>query len=275
MSVLNSENIVVVSHRRSGTHLTIDAIQNNFPIYKKESEKIGDLTLERLHQKHKYSITIEQLRDEYNSGFNIFKAHFNPDLNYFDDSDKRNLIAEIFENSKIIYVYRDGRDVLKSLFTYIKTYNKEYNDITFSEFLRMDNNFDAEGYVGVMNRVQYWEYHVKGWLAKENILAVSFEDFKYRYADTIKTIENYLGREAEKNIVQVVRKPMPKYIPSTRLTEKLFKIIKKTLFNTDYSSVSFSKGEVGGYKSIYTEEDIEYFNQIAGPLLRDLDYEVR
>ena len=275
MSVLNSENIVVVSHRRSGTHLTIDAIQNNFPIYKKESEKIGDLTLERLHQKHKYSITIEQLRDEYNSGFNIFKAHFNPDLNYFDDSDKRNLIAEIFENSKIIYVYRDGRDVLKSLFTYIKTYNKEYNDITFSEFLRMDNNFDAEGYVGVMNRVQYWEYHVKGWLAKENILAVSFEDFKYRYADTIKTIENYLGREAEKNIVQVVRKPMPKYIPSTRLTEKLFKIIKKTLFNTDYSSVSFSKGEVGGYKSIYSEEDIEYFNQIAGPLLRDLDYEVR
>ncbi len=275
MSALISENIVVVSHRRSGTHLTIDAIQNNFPIYKKESEKIGDLTLERLHQKHKNAITIEQLRDEYNSGHNIFKAHLNPDLKYFDDPEKQALIEKIFENSKIIYVYRDGRDVMKSLFTYIKTYNKKYNDIPFSKFLRMENNFDTDNYEGVMNRVQYWEFHVKGWLEKEGILAVSFEDFKYRYADTIKIIENYLGREAEKNLIQVVRKPMPKYIPSTRLTEKLFKIIKKTLFNTDYSSVSFSKGEVGGYKSIYTEEDVQYFDEIAGGLLKKLGYDIK
>jgi len=275
LSALNSENIVIVSHRRSGTHLTIDAIQNNFPIYRKESEKIGDLTLERLHQKHKNSIDIERLRDEYESGYNIFKAHLNPDLKYFDDPDQQKLIEEIFENSKIIYVYRDGRDVLKSLFTYIKTYNKDYNNIPFSEFLRMDNTYDTDTYEGTMNRVQYWEFHVKGWLEKENILAVSFEDFKYRYADTIKIIENYLGREAEKNLVHVVRKPMPKYIPSTRLTEKLFKIIKKTLFNTDYSSVSFSKGEVGGYKSIYAVKDVQYFDEIAGDLLKKLGYEVK
>ncbi len=76
-----NKNLIVISHQRSGTHLTIDSIRNNIPVYRKNNymvlnDKIDEHSLfERLQSQH-YKLVYFQRSRGYNYDNDITFSEF-------------------------------------------------------------------------------------------------------------------------------------------------------------------------------------------------------
>ena len=105
--------------------------------------------------------------------------------------EEKEFVENLLENSKVIYVYRDGRDVLVSLYHYIRGFREDLPE--FSDFIRMPNDFDP--YYRSVNRVEYWKEHVEGWLGRSNldIVTVSYEQLHADYVSTIRELSDSLA----------------------------------------------------------------------------------
>ena len=265
------KNIVVVSHRRSGTHLTIDSIKNNFPIYKDTAHHIKPLTLDRLNSRYHSTVSLQEFTRNLWLSPHVFKTHAHSDIENFFENCPSNLefIKNLFSSSKIIYVYRDGRDVMNSLYHYVQSYNDEMKNVSFSEFIRMENNFDSNTYDKKLNRAEYWKFHVSSWLSKENVLYLSFEEFLGDYDQSIKKIADFAELDYPRKILRVVRKPVSK----NKIFKRLYNRIHNTILGVDYSSIGFRKGKSGDFVNSFNQEDLDYFYSIAGTLMQNLKYD--
>ena len=57
-----------------------------------------------------------------------------------------------------------------------------------------------------------------------------------------------------------------------KIREALFKFYTRKIRGLELTSVSFNKGESGGHRAVYGEDDLEYFNRRAGELRAELGY---
>lgn len=236
-------SILVASHRRSGTHWTIDSIRHNFPSVNNQF-----ITLERILPNHPSPMNL----DEFNSYLDnkgekaIIKTHLTPfEVEKMADYHVKKIIQSIFNRSKIVYVVRDGRDVLNSLFYYVSSFSKRKEKLTFTEFLQQ--NYEKKNKI---NRVEYWQLHVKSWLDQENnIFMLKYESLAQDFNNAVQQLESYL--EIQKNK----------------------QIYKPELKRKGSSAVSPRKGVVGDYKQNFSEDDLAFFNHTAGDLLKYLGYE--
>lgn len=202
-----SQHIIVSSHRRSGTHLTIDSIINNFDIFS-NNPKISSVTLDHLskHVKH-FTLRIEDLKTRIGHFPCILKTHTHGDIQNFIGSSKlADFVNDLFTKSKIIYVHRDGRDTLTSLYHYQMSFDKSLHDTSFADFLKMKNNYDSETYQNHMDRASYWTFHVNSWICRDNVLLLSFDEFKINYHHTLKKISEFIGQPLKESITEVVKK---------------------------------------------------------------------
>lgn len=146
-------------------------------------------------------------------------------------------------SSKSIYIYRDGRSVISSIYN-SKFYNKEWMDLSFSEFLRKD--LDWYGGLGQkkklkMNIVQHWYQHVDAWsnLENKNILIIRYEDLK---------------KNPEETYFKICRK----FYPLQYLKERFF-------FNKNIDPISNkvgikpNKAQINGWKNLFNDEDLDFF----------------
>lgn len=91
---------------------------------------------------------------------------------------------------KVVYVVRDGRDSIVSLYHYTTTRNGNYMD--FSEWFKMYK----QGFFGVK-----WHAHVESWLTRgakelgDNFLLIRFEDMKRDTVTSLSTILKFMGIE--------------------------------------------------------------------------------
>ncbi|MGD1703875.1 sulfotransferase domain-containing protein [Dapis sp. BLCC M229] len=235
--------ILVVSHRRSGTHFTIDSIRHNFPSVNNQF-----ITLERILPNHQNPMNLDEFKSylDNKSEKIIIKTHLTPfEIDKIAYPDVKKIIQSIFDRSRIVYVVRDGRDVLNSLFYYVSSFSKRTEKLTFTEFLKQSYENKKK-----INRVEYWQLHVKSWLAQENnIFMLKYESLAQDFNDVVQQLERYL--EIQKN--QQIYKP--------------------ELKSKSSSAVSPRKGLVGDYKQNFSEDDIAFFNHTAGDLLKNLGYE--
>ncbi|MCL4219332.1 MAG: hypothetical protein KJ052_20310, partial [Candidatus Hydrogenedentes bacterium] len=103
-------HVCVVSHRRSGTHLLIDTLFNNFPGFQPAYVNLDHLTLRQGRK-----LTPAELRDRLERPC-ILKTHGHANLEAFFDQD-RDVLDSVYaalDESSMIYIYRDGRDVMVS-----------------------------------------------------------------------------------------------------------------------------------------------------------------
>lgn len=252
--------IIVNSHSRSGTHFLIDTLVNNikgavFPNHKNLPRDFNIATLIREKNEKIYQ-TFKDILDNSQNKIIIVKNHLLPEeLNLERPQDKyEEFLKQIFSDSKNVYIYRNGKDVLTS-------YYKYFNDLTlpFSKFIRQKNDyisplrqekdFDA-------NRVKYWTYHIECWKKHPDTVIVKYEDLKTDFENTLKNILESLGE----NIPDKLHKPgVPKNILLHRIRLKLNKL--GLIKNLKSSSVKPRKGITGDFKNFFSEEDIEFFNQ--------------
>ena len=193
------KNVIVVSARRSGTHLLTDLIVNNFGY---ESINYNYIDYTKFTGKPKYPTSeLDTLESHMNDGNKITWTHshdFKDYLKYNHSEEDNNKLNRFFSESKIILVYRDIRDIINSIYNRPR-YKNKYK--SFSDFY---DNFDFDGYELTDQKydnisdllIQYYKNWFSVYMAKEllglDIEIVSFEDVMVDYDTTLEKIGLFL-----------------------------------------------------------------------------------
>ncbi|MEM7102329.1 MAG: sulfotransferase domain-containing protein [Bacteroidota bacterium] len=260
------KHILVISHRRSGTHLTIDAIRNNFLPFKTSELLVFDRLLPGASE----PLTTNSLELGLTQNNMVLKAHLLPgsELSDAGSTPELQLADKLLGDLPKIYVYRDGRDTMVSLFDYLKAFHKPSMQLSFKEFLRTNNHFGPERF-GHMNRVAFWNHHVSSWMNKSgNILFLSFEELVNDYTTALKKMVSFIDLPVNGDIIDVRLKPKNLF---RKLLDKVSSLGRKN--EIQRTQVLFNKGSIGRYKSYFDEEDLEFFNAHGGELLNRLGYD--
>jgi hypothetical protein len=263
--------VVVASHRRSGTHLTIDSILNNFEGFE-TGGRSAEVNLDLLAPRTAGALPLDAVRDALARGPRVVKTHAHADVvSYVAASPEvgdfaRALLAE----SKRIYVHRDGRDVLASLHHYVRGFHPEGEALSFAAFLRATGDPDAPPSGRDLDRAGYWALHVRSWLAQEGVLVLSFDDFAQRYEATLDRVAAFLElprREESRDVRLGGRGALAVW--RARLAQRLLPARLQRVVRT---TVAFRRGASGGWRELFTPEDLALFEARAGALNRELGY---
>lgn len=258
-----ANTIVVASHRRSGMQWTIDALRNN-------SRDINDsyMSLEQMEADHDAAIPLAKFRRQLLNmdGRVLITVHDLPSAETWKGLDERLFARTILQHSPTIYVHRDGRDVMVSLYYYMQSFSETVRHQSFAQFLRGEAASDGEE--SALSRPGYWAFHVESWLKKDNLLAVSYDDLETNYEATVRKLTAFLQ-------VGVNESLRPLSMPGPAESEPLLGAMLERLglrrrrgAYADQARV----GKSGDWRKLFDRRDREFFESEAGKALRRLGY---
>lgn len=259
----HSKTIVVATHRRSGTHWTLDALRNNSPDINPKF-----LTLEQIEPSHAFHIPLDEFRAELESldGQLLIKVHDLPSATYFQGEAEQEFAQSIMQNSMTVYVHRDGRDVMVSLYHYFQSFSTSIAELSFSQFLRMTHDLDGDT---DLSRPAFWAYHVQTWMKQPELIAVSYQSLENEYENTLRQIAEFLNVRLNAKIQPIELKNSgrkPSFVD--RLLYKLGVEVPKIS-----SAVQPRTGKSGDWRNFFSDDDLAFFMDEAGDVMRELNYE--
>lgn len=229
----------MISHRRSGTHLTIDSIRQNVV-------GVGGrfVTLETLLPTHHEPCSLADFQTKIAARpWCIVKAHLRPELAEFQPYQPLSDYAQaILKRAKIIYVMRDGRDVMVSLFEYRRKIDPTIQSLSFGEFLRRP-------FMDDMNPASYWNRHVLSWASQDDVFSVSYERYHADFDGTISRISAFIGLPLRQPTYDMVRSRNPGAAQVS-------------------SAVLFRRGNVGDHTGYFLPADTAFFENEAGEAMK-------
>ena len=254
--------IIITSHPRSGTHLTIDLIRRQFPetrIKKKwrsnsssflsiGSFNVRNATL-RLKEEEKALKLISSCR------YPIIKLHTY--AWYGIEKNFPHWIKWMKEKGKIIFVARDIRSVMPSMHLYEQSFNPNSR--------RSVKKFIRQPYLGKENRIAYWNQQMINWYKPSACLVLNFEKIIHSPELAINKISNYIG------LTPTIQTPLlPKKVNS------IWHARFQRLFSTNPSStaiVGYYKGQkTKKWMELFDKEDLEFIYRNGEEGLKLLDY---
>ncbi len=264
--------VLVISHRRSGAQWVVDAIRNNFQGVRQDS-----YLLDRLYRHHhlgKDPVPFAEFRDymDQSEAIALLKTHTPVTLDALQAQPVyHEFFNKMIERSRIIYVYRDGRDVMVSLYYYLMKHAQKpqtygYN---FPNFLRMEVYPDSARDHEKVGRVAYWQQHVSGWVTHPNVLPVSYESLSNNYEETLYTIGQYL------NLQRTTPRSAPMTSNKRSLVQRLIGRLQQAVAQKDVIDVvmpPLPQASIGAWETHYRNEDLRYFLEHAGQTMQTLRY---
>ena len=259
MFVFNT--VVIATHRRSGTQWAIDALRNNSP-------DVSDtyMALEQMEAGHDAAIPLATFRRQLLNleGKVLINVHDLPNAESWSGLDERLFARTILKNSPTIYVHRDGRDVMVSLYYYMQSFSETVRNQSFARFLRAESAL--AGLDSGFSRPGFWAHHVESWLNKDNLLAVSYSDIETNYAATVRRMAEFLEvslRPALQPVSALGRQDDESKIEGMlgRLGLRLRRGERPRI------------GRSGDWRSLFDKRDREFFMEEAGDMMRRLGYE--
>lgn len=148
---------------------------------------------------------------------------------------------------KVIYIVRDGRDVLVSYFFYLKKTRVISADTSFASFLEEYNRDNLPH--------GKWEDHVYSWLSNKshNIEVVFYEDMlKDSHGEAKRAIAFSGMPVCETRLANAVEHSS--FGNLSRL-EQRDKYVDKHLVNTDHKIPFVRNGKAGSYTEFFTKEE--------------------
>ncbi len=259
--MIGSKTIVVATHRRSGTHWTIDALRNNSPDISPQF-----LTLEQTALDHHQPMTLDDFQRNLFllNGHVLIKVHDLPSATFWRDYDRREFAKRILRDSPTVYVHRDGRDVMVSLYHYVQSFNEQVANMSFPEFLRMPNELDGKT---TLSRPAFWAHHIQIWTAQPNLIPVSYQSLETDYEQTVKDIAAFLGVKLNPSIQPINIRKNKKPSLTQRIQYRLGLNRQKVS-----SAVQPRKGKSGDWQNYFSEDDLQFFMDEAGEVTRELGY---
>jgi hypothetical protein len=262
--------IVVASHPRSGTHLLIDSLRLNFPAcrsWKRRGESLHRLYLHldelaRLGPAEAVALASRCERP-------VLKTHALGDFSAASltpgpcpcDPD---VVAWLRANAAgFLYVYRDPRDVMKSL----HAFNRESGaaaGVSLGAFIRQREHG--------LTRPALWARHVTGWVADASVHCVAMETLLRRPDVALSGIAERLGLapdacgKAGGAACDWRLPPKPRTLLRMRFAR---------LFARHPASTAIGPGLTveRPWESLLTREDRQFFRDEIGDLLIKLGYE--
>ncbi len=250
---MQKQNVLVVSHRRSGTHLTIDSIRNNF----KALRESPYVTLETLDSAHPDHLSVTEFRQAISDHRCVIKAHYLPEVSEYLSPEQARCAKDVFQESKQIYVVRNGLDVLASLYEFRRGHDPAVGEMSFSQFIR-EPSFDRKA--GTFDKVAYWAHHVQSWLNStkaDQMLVLRFEQWVNDYPATIKKVAQFVGLSKD----------------WFRTDVRMGAVAGKKSTQIQRTWVEPRKGQIGDHVNYFTLDDLEYFYSRCADLMQELGYQ--
>ncbi len=258
-----AHTIIVATHRRSGTHWTIDALRNNSPDI---SETF--MTLERISIHHDSPLPLEEFRQQLAAQEKrvLVKVHDLPSAGYFGNDEERDYARNLMRSSPVVYVHRDGRDVMVSLYHYMRSFSEVVREQSFSQFLR--SNSDLDGVKTTMSRPAYWAHHAQTWLGNPNLLSVSYTDLESDYDNLLRKTADFLQVRLHRSL-KTIDLPGVSARPSM-LGRVMWKLgVRQQRLS---SAVQPRRGSSGDWRSHFDMNDLLFFWAEAGQIMQELGY---
>lgn len=265
---LTQRPITVASHPRSGTHLVIDLFRRQFRecrSWKLPGERLDKLYLsvEALFVPDSRSpiseaVAVKVLRRVRRP---LIKTHLVlPELRGGPMTSPGRIgqywLDWLRRRGRVVYVYRDGRDVMCSFHFFSAVYPSARCPL--AEFIRQDD--------GGVSRVKAWARGVRRWMREPGVLCVRCEDI---HRDPRSVVQRF-ARELD--LTPRYREPLlPRQLGS------VWESRANRVFGIRPSSsaiISRFKGHrLQRWHDVFTVEDRAFFHREAGDLLIDLGYE--
>ena len=242
--------IVVISHPRSGTHLTIDLLRKQFlecSSYKFpfESQQHLYLAIEgfldqnkrtRVNEKRAYNIVRRSVRPIiklHTYSWDILHEKFPVWMKWIDD------------RGQIIYVYRDVKSVLTSFYSYAKTFGPEAK-APISEFIR-------QSFCGRKNRPAYWQEMQDLWNKKKEILRLDFDIIINETESELTKIGRYL------NLNPTMKQPL---LPKKVLSLTNYRLHRLFSFRPESTAILgvYNKDSLR-WQSVFNENDLHFIEE--------------
>lgn len=184
----------------------------------------------------------------------IFSTHRIEHLNEFSNKDF------------IVYLVRDGRDVVVSYYYYENRFLLEekikVNNKSMTNLNKQENDDEEKFSAYMIKRAEEWKSHVYKCLQIKPNIIVHYEDMNTYPYKTLKKIFEKLGCEVEDSIIEdAIERFSFKKMTGGREKGK-----------EDKASF-YRKGIVGDWRNRFSEKDRILFKNIAGDLLVELGYE--
>lgn len=259
-----SKPIAVISHPRSGTHLTIDGLRHFFvETHRRQRPRqpVHDLyiNLDRLHPDHPYAASEDRFRTELAECEQrmIIKTHCSTELEQVSDN-HRPFADALLHASDIVYVVRDVRPVLASYMA-LRPLKDPDSPSDMSTFLR--TNLDVD-----LPPAQAWAEHVKGWMNWPGVHVVKFEDLMDDYAGTVKRVGVGLGMTQRSESGSIRIYPKPKSILENRARRWLGRQRSSSIDNLRM------KLKTPKWRAAMSDEDLALIREQAGDVMSQLGY---
>lgn len=164
------------------------------------------------------------------------------------------------EYRRVVYMIRDGRDVMVSYFHHLKAL--EYEDINFLEMI----HYGAHLYPCK------WHKHISDWQINPygaEIILISYENIYNDPVNELQKLSDFIGVEIDKLSLE-------KIIRSTSFDKMRDKEIKWGWDNSQWPKDKFftRRGKIGSYKDEMPPEILAAFLKDAGETLKRLGYSV-
>lgn len=235
-------NILVASHPRSGTHLLIDLVRNNFSEFRLPYISLFDVE-RRSGLRNRLSL-LHRVR----TSTRICKTHSVPiDLEIAAQGDE--IVEHILRTCRVFYIARDGRDVLTS--QYLRLLAEGSSPPPFSDYLRQRVRC-RDSWV---SRPRAWAMHLAAWNEDES-RDLSFFRFEKVLSDpmeTVRRISEIMAIDPRCRFADVRLQssdgPSPPRYHNRHVTCK----------RIERTSIFFRGGRVGDYQTCFSQNDGSFF----------------
>jgi hypothetical protein len=265
--------IVVASHPRSGTHLTLDLLRKQFRECKASLGLLEPLShlylnLDGLAEEDERYSTEDALDLLRRADRPTVKTHTLPTLDRFGGK-KRELARAVLKEGHILYPIRDCRDVICSMYLWERERHPEY-DSSLSAYLRDPPNRisqPAERQDHDLNYLQKWARHVLAWKSISDVRVLKFEDILNNPRSVIQSIGRWvdLSPRCETPL-------LPEKRTSTTRWDNYWRRLTHNHESTAVVGRSDSDRSLD-WEEAFSEEDRRYVHDEAGELLIQLGYE--
>jgi hypothetical protein len=253
--------VVIASHRRSGTHLMLDSLRSNV-------RDVGRrfMTLERIEPSHEKHMPVAEFDRRLRSqrGVVLVKTHALPGAGAWQAQEAADYASELLATAPTIYVHRDGRDVLVSLYRFVQSYSPQVAAQSFAEFLRAKHTGpDAPG----ISRPAYWQRHVLAWLDRGPTTTASYERLQGEFETSLRSIADALDLGLRPALSQVRLEPRGRRIPVLHRLQRVL-----GLRPVGSTAIRPQAGRVGGWRQVFDPADLAWFESEASAAMRRLGY---
>ncbi len=254
--------VVLATHRRSGTHLTIDLLRRHYPACRSRKRLFEGLdslylNLDAMHTPWNLHLSqaLQRLRRAERP---IVKTHGPPGFAHSGSeswsAEHRRFAHAVLDDADVLSIHRDVRDVLASYHHYERSYSPEKRT-TLSEFIQQKD--------GSVSRPRAWANQVRAWRAA-GATSIAYEEIVGNPRTALETLSRALG------MTPAGGEPILPLALQGRWHARW-----QVAFSRDpeATTVPGATGRPLRWREALSREDRAFIHQEAGDLLVELGYE--